>query len=75
LKLICTHQILVYADDVNLLGGSVHSIEKNKQSLVVASKETALEIKLIKLSTWSCIEIGMRDEVTVRRSIIVPLNG
>jgi len=31
---------LVYADDVNILGGSVHTIEKNTEALVVASKET-----------------------------------
>ena len=31
---------MVYADDVNILGGSVHTIEKNTEALVVASKET-----------------------------------
>jgi hypothetical protein len=29
LKLNGTHQLVVYADDVNLLGGSIHSIKKN----------------------------------------------
>jgi len=29
LKLNGTHQLLVYGDDVNVLGGSVHSIKKN----------------------------------------------
>jgi hypothetical protein len=38
LKLNSTHQLLVYADDVNLLGGSVHNI-KNAEALVVDSKE------------------------------------
>jgi len=38
LKLNGTHQLLVYADDVNILGGSVHSI-KNAEALVVAKKE------------------------------------
>jgi hypothetical protein len=28
LKLNGTHQLLVYADDVNILGGSMHSIKK-----------------------------------------------
>jgi hypothetical protein len=27
LKLNCTHQLLVYADDVNILGGSVYTIQ------------------------------------------------
>ena len=30
---------------------------------------------LIKLSTWSFLEIRMQDEVTVERLIIVPLQG
>ena len=29
LKLNCTCQLLVYADDVNILGGSVHNTKKN----------------------------------------------
>ena len=65
LKLSGTHQLLVYADDADLLEGRVRSIGKNTESLVVVSKETGLEVKLIKLITWSCVEIRMRDEVTV----------
>jgi hypothetical protein len=44
LKLNGTHQLLVYADDVNILGGSVHAIKKNAEALVVASKEVGLEV-------------------------------
>jgi hypothetical protein len=44
LKLDGTHQLLVYADDVNILGGSLHPIKKNAASLVRASKETGLEV-------------------------------
>jgi hypothetical protein len=44
LKLNGTHQLLVYADDVNILGGSVHTIKEHAQALVVASKETGLEV-------------------------------
>jgi len=29
------------------------------EDLVMVSKETGLEVKLIKLSTWSCLEIRM----------------
>jgi hypothetical protein len=38
LKLNGTHQLLVYADDVNILGRSVHTIQKNAEALVVVSK-------------------------------------
>jgi hypothetical protein len=34
----------VYANDVNILGGSVHTIKKNAEALVVTSKETGLEV-------------------------------
>jgi hypothetical protein len=35
-------QLLVYADAVNILGGSIHIIKKNTHALVVASKEVCL---------------------------------
>jgi hypothetical protein len=41
LKLNGTHQLLVYADDVNILGGSVQTVEKNTEALLVGSKEIA----------------------------------
>jgi hypothetical protein len=44
LKLNGIHQILVYAYDVNMLGRSVHAIEKNTEALVVASKEFGVEV-------------------------------
>jgi hypothetical protein len=30
---------VAYADDVNILGGSVHTVKENAEALVVASKE------------------------------------
>ena len=44
LKLNGTRQLLVYADDVNILGGGVLTIKKNAEASVVASKETGLEV-------------------------------
>jgi hypothetical protein len=44
LKLNGTYQFLVYADDVNILGGSVHTIKKKTAALVAASKEFGLEV-------------------------------
>jgi hypothetical protein len=39
LKLNGTHMLSVYADDVNILGGSKHALKKKTDSLVVTSKE------------------------------------
>ena len=44
MKLNGKHQLVVYADDVNMLGGSVHSIQENAETLVVARKEIGLEV-------------------------------
>jgi hypothetical protein len=38
------HQLLVYADDVNTSGRSIHTIRENTDTLVVASKEIGLEV-------------------------------
>jgi len=43
-KLNGAHQLLVYSDGVNILGGSIHTIKENAESLVVASKEIGLEV-------------------------------
>ena len=64
LKLNGTHQLLAYADDVNVLGGGIHTLKENAEALVAATREIRLEV-LIKLSTWSCLEIRMQDEITV----------
>jgi predicted membrane protein len=44
LKLNGTHQLLVYADYVNMLGGSIHTIRKNTEVLVITRKEMGLEV-------------------------------
>jgi hypothetical protein len=44
LKLNGTRQHLVRADDVNILGGSVRTVKKNTEALLVGSKEIGLEV-------------------------------
>ena len=44
LKLNGKHQLLAYADDVNVLGGSIHTLKENAESLVAAIRETGLEV-------------------------------
>jgi hypothetical protein len=51
---------LIYADDVNILGGSIHTIKENTEALIVTSKEIGLEVNADK-STWLCLEIRMWD--------------
>jgi len=42
------------------------TIKENAETLIVASKVTGLKEKmLIKLSTWSCLEIRMQDKVNI----------
>jgi hypothetical protein len=49
LKLNGTHQLLVYTDDVNIFGGSVHTIKENAGAFIVASKGIGLEINVDKI--------------------------
>jgi len=44
LKLNGTHQLLAYADDVNILGRSIQTLKENAEALVAATKEIGLEI-------------------------------
>jgi len=44
LKLKGTHQLLAYADGVNILGGSIHTLTENAEALVAATRETGLEV-------------------------------
>jgi hypothetical protein len=43
LKLNGTYQLVVCVVDINILGRSIHTINKNTEALVVASKESGLE--------------------------------
>ena len=70
-----THQFLVYADDVDILSGSVLTMKKNTDALVLASKEIGLEVN----AERSKCMVMSRDQNSGQNrnitSIINPLKG
>jgi len=44
LKLNGTHQLLAYANDVNILERSIHTPKENAEALVAATREIGLEV-------------------------------
>jgi hypothetical protein len=48
LKLNGTHQLLAYADDVNILEDDIDIINRNAEILIDASKEVGIEVNVEK---------------------------
>ena len=48
MKLNGTLRLLVYADDVNMLGGRVRTTKEKAEALTEASKEIGLEVNIDK---------------------------
>jgi ribosomal protein S2 len=44
LELNGTHQLLAYADNINILGENIDTIQKNIEALLDAGKEVGLEV-------------------------------
>ena len=48
MKLNGTYQLLVYTDDVNISGESVHTVKENAEAFVVTNKEIGVEVNVDK---------------------------
>jgi len=66
LKLNGTHQLLVYADVVNILEGSVYTIKENTKALVVALKDNGIKVSAEKSKYMAmyCNKIALRSHNT-----------
>ena len=65
LRLNGTHQLPVYADNVNMVGGSVHTIKENVEALIVATKEIGLEVNADESKYMVMLENRMQGEVII----------
>ena len=72
LKFSVTHKLLVYTNDVNILGRSIHVIRKNTEALVVANKEAGLVVKAYKTKY---IVLSQGQNAGIKIDNIVPLKG
>ena len=71
MKLNGTHQLLTYAEDVNVLGGSIHTLKENAEVLVTATLETGLEVSVDKTKYL----VMSRDQNTGRNHSVRIDNG
>jgi hypothetical protein len=78
LKLNGTHQLLAYADDVNVLGGRVHTVKENAEALEFATKEIGLEVNADKTKYMVMSRdrnAGRDDSVKIDNSSIERVEG
>ena len=68
----CQHQLLVYANYVNILGGSsrLHTVKKNTEASIDGSKEIGLEVSADKTKC-----MGMSRDQNVGRNLNIKIDN
>jgi hypothetical protein len=46
LKINRTHKVLVYADDVNQLGGNIKTVKENTETLIDVSNDNCITVNI-----------------------------
>ena len=62
-----THQVIAYADDINLIGDDIRTIKRNVDVLLNASKDFGLAVNTGKTKY---MEIGRHRGVIDRKSVV-----
>jgi histidinol-phosphate/aromatic aminotransferase/cobyric acid decarboxylase-like protein len=68
LKVNGTHQLLAYADDDNILGENIDTIQKDREALLDAGKEVGLEVNPQKtkyMLVSRCQKAGQRQSIKI----------
>jgi len=64
-----TPRVLVYADDVNILGESINTINSNIQCLLQASRQVSLEVNAEKTKY---IAVSRHQNVGQNQNLLIP---
>jgi hypothetical protein len=74
LKLNGTHNLVVYADDINTLSGMLRTMKRNAEALVVAIKETGLQVNADKTKYLLMSRDQNARRIHITTTDMIPLN-